>query len=74
MPTFLAFSKSGALITVRVAQALEVVGQAASRERTHQPPAWLATTERAELETEEFVPFSVVLIGFEFEFEFDCLG
>ncbi|KAJ7336346.1 armadillo-type protein [Mycena albidolilacea] len=56
-------------VTVRVGQALDVVGQAGkprtiSGFQTHQTPVRLATTERAELATEEFIPFSHVLEGF----------
>ncbi|CAK5272385.1 unnamed protein product [Mycena citricolor] len=56
-------------VTVRVGQALDVVGQAGkprtiSGFQTHQTPVRLATTDRAELATEEFIPFSPVLEGF----------
>ncbi|KAJ6590579.1 armadillo-type protein [Mycena vulgaris] len=56
-------------VTVRVGQALDVVGQAGkprtiSGFQTHQTPVRLATTERAELATEEFIPFGHVLEGF----------
>ncbi|KAJ7755387.1 armadillo-type protein [Mycena maculata] len=55
-------------VTVRVGQALDVVGQAGkprtiSGFQTHQTPVRLATTERAELATEEFIPFGHVLEG-----------
>jgi 26S proteasome regulatory subunit N1 len=54
---------------LRLGQALDVVGQAGkprtiSGFQTHQTPVRLATTERAELATEEFIPFSHVLEGF----------
>jgi 26S proteasome regulatory subunit N1 len=50
-------------------QAIDVVGQAGkprtiSGFQTHQSPVRLGTTERAELATEEFIPFSHVLEGF----------
>ncbi|KAF8624967.1 hypothetical protein AX15_005608 [Amanita polypyramis BW_CC] len=56
-------------VTVRVGQALEVVGQAGkprtiSGFQTHQTPVRLGTTERAELATEEYIPFAHVLEGF----------
>ncbi|PPQ66966.1 hypothetical protein CVT26_009997 [Gymnopilus dilepis] len=56
-------------VTVRVGQAVDVVGQAGkprtiSGFQTHQSPVRLGTTERAELATEEFIPFSHVLEGF----------
>ncbi|CAA7268438.1 unnamed protein product [Cyclocybe aegerita] len=56
-------------VTVRVGQAIDVVGQAGkprtiSGFQTHQSPVRLGTTERAELATEEFIPFSHVLEGF----------
>ncbi|KAJ6463793.1 armadillo-type protein [Mycena vitilis] len=55
-------------VTVRVGQALDVVGQAGkprtiSGFQTHQTPVRLATTERAEFATEEFIPFGHVLEG-----------
>jgi 26S proteasome regulatory subunit N1 len=55
--------------TVRVGQAVDVVGQAGkprtiSGFQTHTSPVRLGTTERAELATEEFFPFSPVLEGF----------
>ncbi|KAJ7254468.1 putative proteasome 26S subunit, non-ATPase, 2 [Mycena rebaudengoi] len=56
-------------VTVRVSQAIDVVGQAGkprtiSGFQTHQTPVRLATTELAELATEEYVPFGHVLEGF----------
>ncbi|PFH48077.1 hypothetical protein AMATHDRAFT_66236 [Amanita thiersii Skay4041] len=56
-------------VTVRVGQALEIVGQAGkprtiSGFQTHQTPVRLGTTERAELATEEYIPFAHVLEGF----------
>ncbi|KAG5220191.1 proteasome regulatory particle base [Salix suchowensis] len=56
-------------VTVRVGQALDVVGQAGkprtiSGFQTHQTPVRLGTTERAELATEEYIPFAHVLEGF----------
>ncbi|KAF8801079.1 26S proteasome regulatory complex, non-ATPase subcomplex, Rpn1 subunit [Phlegmacium glaucopus] len=55
-------------VTVRVGQAIDVVGQAGkprtiSGFQTHQSPVRLGTTERAELATEEYIPFSHVLEG-----------
>ncbi|KAI0746883.1 armadillo-type protein [Daedaleopsis nitida] len=55
--------------TVRVGQAVDVVGQAGkprtiSGFQTHSTPVRLGTTERAELATEEFIPFAHVLEGF----------
>jgi len=55
-------------ITVRVGQAVDVVGQAGkprtiSGFQTYQTPVRLATTERAELATEQFLPFASVLEG-----------
>jgi 26S proteasome regulatory subunit N1 len=49
-------------------QAVDVVGQAGkprtiSGFQTHQTPVRLGTTERAELATEEFIPFANVLEG-----------
>ncbi|KZV92939.1 putative RPN1-26S proteasome regulatory subunit [Exidia glandulosa HHB12029] len=54
--------------TVRVGQAVDVVGQAGkprtiSGFQTHSTPVRLGTTERAELATEEFVPYASVLEG-----------
>ncbi|TRM60317.1 armadillo-type protein [Schizophyllum amplum] len=56
-------------VTVRVGQAVDVVGQAGkprtiSGFQTHQTPVRLGTTERAELATEEFFPYASVLEGF----------
>ncbi|KIJ29120.1 hypothetical protein M422DRAFT_54344 [Sphaerobolus stellatus SS14] len=56
-------------VTVRVGQAVDVVGQAGkprtiSGFQTHQTPVRLGTTERAELGTEEYLPFAHVLEGF----------
>jgi len=56
-------------VTVRVGQAVEVVGQAGkprtiSGFQTHQTPVRLGTTDRAELATEEYFPFAHVLEGF----------
>ncbi|KAG6909917.1 hypothetical protein DXG01_014437 [Tephrocybe rancida] len=56
-------------VTVRVGQAVDVVGQAGkprtiSGFQTHQTPVRLGTTDRAELATEEFIPFANVLEGF----------
>lgn len=56
-------------VTVRVGQAVDVVGQAGkprtiSGFQTHSTPVRLGTTERAELGTEQYIPFSPVLEGF----------
>ncbi|KAH7907570.1 26S proteasome regulatory complex non-ATPase subcomplex Rpn1 subunit [Hygrophoropsis aurantiaca] len=56
-------------VTVRVGQAVDTVGQAGkprtiSGFQTHQTPVRLGTMERAELATEEFIPFAHVLEGF----------
>ncbi|KAF9050814.1 26S proteasome regulatory complex, non-ATPase subcomplex, Rpn1 subunit [Hymenopellis radicata] len=56
-------------VTVRVGQAVDIVGQAGkprtiSGFQTHQTPVRLGTIERAELATEEFIPFGHVLEGF----------
>ncbi|KAG9003092.1 proteasome regulatory particle base subunit [Tulasnella sp. 427] len=56
-------------VTVRVGQAVDVIGQAGkprtiSGFQTHQTPVRVATTERAELGTEEYLPFAAVLEGF----------
>ncbi|KAF7355839.1 26S proteasome regulatory subunit RPN1 [Mycena venus] len=56
-------------VTMRVGQALDVVGQAGKPQtisgfQTHQTPVQLATTRRAELVAEEFIPFGHVLEGF----------
>jgi 26S proteasome regulatory subunit N1 len=61
--------RNGIPVTVRVGQALEIVGQAGkprtiSGFQTHQTPVRLGTTERAELATEEYIPFAHVLEGF----------
>ncbi|KAM6492451.1 Armadillo-type fold [Amanita muscaria] len=61
--------RNGIPVTVRVGQALEVVGQAGkprtiSGFQTHQTPVRLGTTERAELATEEYIPFTHALEGF----------
>jgi len=55
-------------VTVRVGQAVETVGQAGKPKRitgfqTHTTPVLLATTERAELATEEVIALSSVLEG-----------
>jgi 26S proteasome regulatory subunit N1 len=56
-------------VTVRVGQALDVVGQAGkprtiSGWQTHETPVRISTGERAELATEEYIPYSHVLEGF----------
>ncbi|OSX63471.1 hypothetical protein POSPLADRAFT_1180395 [Postia placenta MAD-698-R-SB12] len=56
-------------VTVRVGQAVDVVGQAGkprtiSGFQTHSTPVRLGTTERAELATEEYIPFAHVLESF----------
>ena len=56
-------------VTVRVGQAVDVVGQAGkprtiSGFQTHSTPVRLGTTERAELATEEYIPYAHVLEGF----------
>ena len=56
-------------VTVRVGQAVDVVDQAGkprtiSGFQTHSTPVRLGTTERAELATEEYIPFAHVLEGF----------
>ncbi|KAG8746262.1 proteasome regulatory particle base subunit [Ceratobasidium sp. 414] len=56
-------------VTVRVGQAVDVVGLAGkprtiSGFQTHQSPVRLGTTERAELGTEEYIPFAAALEGF----------
>lgn len=56
-------------VTVRVGQAVDVVGQAGkprtiSGFQTHQTPVRLQTTDRAELATEEYIPYAAVLEGF----------
>jgi len=60
---------NAAPVTVRVGQAIDVVGQAGkprtiSGFQTHKTPVRLGITERAELATEEFIPFASVLEGF----------
>ena len=57
------------LFTHHASQAVDVVGQAGkprtiSGFQTHQTPVRLGTTERAELATEEYIPFAHVLEGF----------
>ncbi|KAI0360587.1 26S proteasome regulatory complex non-ATPase subcomplex Rpn1 subunit [Trametes cingulata] len=56
-------------VSVRVGQAVDVVGQAGkprtiSGFQTHSTPVRLGTTERAELATEEYIPYAHVLEGF----------
>ncbi|KAJ3032270.1 proteasome regulatory particle base subunit [Rhizophlyctis rosea] len=56
-------------VTVRVGQAVDVVGQAGRPKtitgfQTHSTPVLLAYTERAELATEEWISLSSVLEGF----------
>ena len=56
-------------VTVRVGTAVDVVGQAGkprtiSGFQTHQAPVRLGTRERAELATEEYIPYAAVLEGF----------
>ncbi|KAJ3122184.1 proteasome regulatory particle base subunit [Nowakowskiella sp. JEL0407] len=56
-------------VTVRVGQAVDVVGQAGRPKtitgfQTHSTPVLMAFTERAELATEEYLPLSGVLEGF----------
>ncbi|KAK4052584.1 proteasome regulatory particle base subunit [Microbotryomycetes sp. JL221] len=71
-PRFLiTFNESGELLpaTVRVGQAVDVVGQAGkprtiSGFQTHQTPVRLGQTERAELATEEYISYSHVLEGY----------
>ena len=71
-PRFLiTFDEEGANIpvSVRVGQAVDVVGQAGkpraiSGFQTHSTPVRLGHTERAELATEEFFPYTHVLEGF----------
>lgn len=58
-------------VTVRVGQAVNTVGLAGTRSgisgfQTHQTPVRVGTTERAELGTNEFFPYSSVLEGFVF--------
>lgn len=52
-----------------IVEAVDVVGQAGkprtiSGFQTHQTPVRLGTTERAELATEEYIPYAHVLEGF----------
>ncbi|KAL8283569.1 hypothetical protein RQP46_005672 [Phenoliferia psychrophenolica] len=71
-PRFLiTFDEEGNLlpVTVRVGQAVDVVGQAGkprtiSGFQTHQTPVRLGQTERAELATEEYMSYSHVLEGY----------
>ncbi|KAM0748773.1 26S proteasome regulatory complex, non-ATPase subcomplex, Rpn1 subunit [Meredithblackwellia eburnea MCA 4105] len=71
-PRFLiTFDESNELlpVTVRVGQAVDVVGQAGkprtiSGFQTHQTPVRLGQTERAELATEEYISYSHVLEGY----------
>ncbi|GAA5942710.1 proteasome regulatory particle base subunit RPN1 [Sporobolomyces koalae] len=71
-PRFLiTFDESGELLptTVRVGQAVDVVGQAGkprtiSGFQTHQTPVRLGHRERAEMATEEYLPYSHVLEGY----------
>ncbi|TFK98578.1 armadillo-type protein [Pterulicium gracile] len=56
-------------VTVRVGQALDVVGQAGkprtiSGWQTHETPVRIATGDRAEMASEEYVPYGNVLEGF----------
>ncbi|KAG0140497.1 hypothetical protein CROQUDRAFT_665118 [Cronartium quercuum f. sp. fusiforme G11] len=70
-PRFLmTFDEEGKPIetTVRVGQAVNIVGQAGKPKsisgfQTHTTPVRLGNTERAELGTEEFIPYSHVLEG-----------
>ncbi|KAI0072078.1 hypothetical protein K474DRAFT_1729836 [Panus rudis PR-1116 ss-1] len=55
-------------VTMRVGQAVDIVGEAGkprtiSGFQTHSTPVRLGTTDRAELATEEFIPFAHVLEG-----------
>lgn len=55
--------------SVRVGQAVDVVGQAGkprtiSGFQTHDTPVRIATTERAELASEEYISFTHALEGF----------
>ncbi|KAK3818398.1 MAG: armadillo-type protein [Benniella sp.] len=57
------------VVTVRVGQAVDVVGQAGRPKtitgfQTHSTPVLLAYSERAELSTEEYLPQAPVLEGF----------
>lgn len=56
-------------VTVRVGQAVDIVGQAGkprtiSGFQTYQTPVRLGTTDRAELATEEYISYAHVLEGF----------
>jgi 26S proteasome regulatory subunit N1 len=56
-------------VTVRVGQAVDVVGQAGRPKtitgfQTHSTPVLLAYSERAELASEEYIPATPVLEGF----------
>ena len=56
-------------VTVRVGQAVEVVGQVGRPKtitgfQTHTTPVLLAAKERAELGTDEYIPLTSVLEGF----------
>jgi 26S proteasome regulatory subunit N1 len=56
-------------VTVRVGQAVDVVGQAGRPKsitgfQTHATPVLMAFTERAELASEEWIPLAPVLEGF----------
>ncbi|KAJ3324198.1 proteasome regulatory particle base subunit [Blyttiomyces sp. JEL0837] len=56
-------------VTVRVGQAVDTVGQAGRPKtitgfQTHSTPVLLAYSERAELATEEYIPYTNVLEGF----------
>jgi len=58
-------------VTVRVGQAVNTVGLAGTRSsiagfQTHQTPVRIGTTERAEMGTNEWIPFQSILEGFVF--------
>ncbi|KAL1406243.1 proteasome regulatory particle base subunit [Vanrija albida] len=58
-------------VTVRVGQAVNTIGLAGTRSgisgfQTHQTPVRVGTTERAEMGTNEFFPYTSVLEGFVF--------
>lgn len=64
------FDEEGNMIetSVRVGQAVDTVGLAGKPKsisgfQTHTAPVRLGTTERAELATEEYIPYSHVLEG-----------
>jgi 26S proteasome regulatory subunit N1 len=64
------FGEDGKAIetSVRVGQAVNIVGQAGKPKsisgfQTHVTPVRLGNTERAELASEEFIPYSHVLEG-----------